>query len=143
VKNVENLVGTANEDFLAGDAGDNVITGGRGADRLAGHGGNDTFVWGYTSGSSIANSDFGATDIILDFTNDKIDVSSLAPFASAQPFIGSAAFTGTVPSGNEWRFEVSGGDTKVQADFNGDKFADFTIILQGYTGGLTADNFIF
>ena len=48
---VENITGTAYEDFLGGDAGANNLSGGAGSDELQGEGGNDTLMGG--AGSDI------------------------------------------------------------------------------------------
>lgn len=41
ITNVENVVGSANDDIIEGDSGDNLLAGGAGADTLLGGGGND------------------------------------------------------------------------------------------------------
>ena len=46
IMNIENIVGSAGDDWLRGDANDNALTGGTGADTLIGGGGNDALTGG-------------------------------------------------------------------------------------------------
>lgn len=78
IVNVENVIGSAGNDYLAGDAGANTLRGGAGddtlfgrggADKLAGGAGNDTFVFQFPTDGG---------DTIADFTggSDKIELVS-------------------------------------------------------------------
>lgn len=48
---IENIVGTAKDDFIAGDNNDNVIEGGKGNDTLDGGGGNNTASYASSTGA--------------------------------------------------------------------------------------------
>ena len=95
---------------------------------------------------------FGGGDQILDFVSgiDKIDLSTLDAKTATKKndafqFIGTAAFTGAA---GQLRYETvdlagtAGDYTKIIGDLNGDKIADFEIILVGNTGTLLATDFL-
>lgn len=151
--NVEKLVLTGNGDIdaignslknvIKGNSGDNVLTGGKGRDTLTGSDGSDTFDF-----NSVKDSVASAShDTITDFTHsiDKIDLSSIdadSVAADVQAFIFlptlNDAFTGVA---GQLRFIKSGANTLVEADTNGDKAADFQIVLTGNIG-LTLVDFV-
>lgn len=151
--NVENLVGSARGDTLTGNNGANMLsgedsndrlTGAGGADVLNGGAGGDLFTYRAVGDSTVA---VAGRDTIQDFNsleNDKIDLSQIDADGnagngnSAFHFIGEGVFTG---SGSEVRFEIAGDDLLVQADTNGDKVADFAILVQG-SATLTAADFV-
>ena len=60
VSQIENVIGSANDDILKGNGIDNVLTGGRGDDTLRGRKGNDKLIGG--KGSDFANGGSG-TDV--------------------------------------------------------------------------------
>ena len=83
---------------------------------------------------------------MLDFTHakDKLDLSTIDAKSGtatndAFSYIGSAAFSGTA---GQLRAEHVGGNTVVQGDVNGDGVADFEIALIGFTGTISASDFI-
>ena len=132
----DTLTGGAGKDTLAGDAGNDTLTGGGGNDTLAGgvgkdklYGGadDDTFVFGDPAESTVAG-----PDRIFDWNaGDKInlagiDADSTLAGDQAFVFIGAAAFSGA----GQLR-AVSGTDTVVTADLDGDGAADFRINLTG------------
>ena len=63
LRNIENIIGSAQADILIGSAADNVITGGLGNDDMAGLAGNDTYILSDTSG----------VDTIVELVNGGID----------------------------------------------------------------------
>ena len=75
---VENLVGTAFDDWLGGDAGNNLLQGGLGDDTLQGGAGNDVFVFTDGNGNDVI-SDFEATNDLEDI--DLSGISTIADFA--------------------------------------------------------------
>jgi Ca2+-binding RTX toxin-like protein len=143
---VDNLIGGAGDDHLFGGNGNDLLTGGAGADVMSGGAGADRFDF-----NSVAEIGLGGSrDQVIDFTHnsDKLDLSTIdAKVATttndAFSYIGSAAFSGTA---GQLRAEVvhdaSGDYTIVQGDVNGDGVADFEIQLTGYTGVITASDFI-
>ncbi|MFE0756741.1 M10 family metallopeptidase C-terminal domain-containing protein [Inquilinus sp. NPDC058860] len=137
---IENLYGSQFNDTLVGSAGANVLQGYNGKDTLTGNGGADRFVYGSTGASAV-----GANrDVITDFSHaqaDRIDLSGIdantgAAGNQAFAFIGSGAFTGVA---GQLRFAVSGGQTVVAGDVNGDGASDFQIQLNGSIALVAAD----
>jgi len=125
------LIGDANANALRGYNGDDSLRGGGGRDTLVGDAGADRFIYAAVSDST------GATaDRIVDFaTNqgDKIDLAAVdanSGVAGDQTFnfIGNSAFSHVA---GELRYEISGGNTTIQADVNGDGVADLTIHADG------------
>lgn len=121
--------GGAGDDVIVGGAGADWINGGLGRDRLTGGAGNDVFDFDnlLDSGATIATA-----DRILDFTaGDTIRLASIDADATldgdqAFTFVGAAAFSGTA---GELRATVINGSTMITADVDGDKMADFGILL--------------
>jgi Ca2+-binding RTX toxin-like protein len=150
---IENIVGSARGDTLTGSGGANMLsgedsndrlTGAGGADVLNGGAGADLFTYRAVGDSTAA---IAGRDTIQDFNSlegDRIDLSQIDADGNAGngdgafSFIGKGAFTG---AGAEVRFEAAGNDLLVQADTNGDKVADFAILVQG-TATLTAADFV-
>jgi Ca2+-binding RTX toxin-like protein len=138
---VENVLGSALSDTLTGDAGANslwgldgndVLTGGAGADTLKGGAGADTFVYKSIADSTVA---VAGRDSINDFSHaegDRIDLGQIDADGNAGngdttfTFLGTGAFTG---AGHELHLVISGGVQLVQADVNGDKVADMSIVV--------------
>jgi Ca2+-binding RTX toxin-like protein len=136
------LAGGAGNDTLKGGNGDDVLHGGGGGDFLKGDRGRDTFLFKSTPESLAGET---TRDQVLDFTSSdvidlrSIDANTLVDGNQAFSFIGSAAFTGA----GQLRFEVDGsGNTIVQADVDGNLTADFEVLLQNYTAGLSKDDFL-
>jgi len=123
------LIGNGGNDMLWGGAGADTLNGGAGADSL--YGGVDTdrdvFVFESTSDSSAA-----ARDTIFNFVSgiDDIDLRAIdanAGMAGDQAF----TFTGNTASAyGVWAMAV-GSDMIVRADTNGDRVADFEVMLAG------------
>lgn len=125
------LLGGLGNDRLHGDGGADVLTGGAGADRLRGGGDIDWFVF-----NALTDSSYGPAgrDVIEDFSAaqaDRIDLRGIdanATLAGNQwfTFIGTAGFTGQA---GQLHVEVIGASRLISGDVNGDRVADFGILL--------------
>ena len=145
---IENLGGSAFDDTLSGNDVANVITGGGGLDTLRGRGGGDIFRY-----ESVLDSPAGSgRDRIADFNAgtsstsvDRIDVSAIdaktGPKNNSFIYIAGAAFSGKP---GELRAKVSGANTVVSGDVDGDGSADIEIVLENFTNlaALTGADFI-
>ncbi|WP_437366497.1 M10 family metallopeptidase C-terminal domain-containing protein [Inquilinus limosus] len=127
------LNGGGDIDMLYGDEGADQLCGGSGGDFLSGGSGNDIFVYNDVSDSRPGNS--YSHDTINDFHQgeDLIDLSAIDSDATRTgtqefTFIGAESFDGKA---GELRYEHRDGDTHVLGDTNGDKVADFEIVLEG------------
>jgi Ca2+-binding RTX toxin-like protein len=128
----DTLVGLSGNDTLSGGVGNDYLTGGGGSDVLTGGVGADAFVFdkNYPTG--------GGHDTITDFSEsqgDRIRVNSIDAITSTTTddhftFIGTHPFDHVA---GELRYVVSGSDSIVQGDVNGDGVADFTIRVSGVT----------
>jgi glucose/arabinose dehydrogenase len=117
------LRGFGGDDILRGDDGIDRLVGGSGHDLLFGGAGMDTFAFG-----SAADAGNGALrDQIRDF-EDGVDQIDLRSFGADFDFIGSAAFGGQA---GELRAFQAGANTLVAGDLDGDRAADFEILLTG------------
>ncbi|MGB0854228.1 MAG: calcium-binding protein [Pikeienuella sp.] len=139
----DRLVGRAGDDTLDGGSGTDMIYGGRGIDVMTGGGGRDRFIFFNERHSGVGE---GQRDIITDFSvedGERIELSRLdadltQARAQAFSFIGEDEFS----AAGQLRFDQSSGtSTIVQADIDGDGFADFEIELTGLID-LTAANFL-
>ena len=122
------IIGSSGNDYLS-----NVNTHVLGSDTFTGNGGADVFDWTFASDNING-------DIITDFdTDDTLDFrfnDGTTPFASpllCNQFIGNAAFSGTA---GEYRFEWSGGETRIQVDTDGDAIADQVMTISNGEFGL-------
>ncbi|MBP1859543.1 calcium-binding protein [Rhizobium herbae] len=129
------LTGGRAGDKLYGGDGDDILTGNKGADRLTGGNGADHFVFANASESLPTK---GARDFIADFDHKEGDKIHFLHEGSAYSFIGSGAFHGKA---GEVRSFVSGSNTHVQLDADGDGVADLGIGLSGKIS-LTQSDFI-
>ena len=127
------LKGGYGADVLNGGVGNDRLVGGAGKDTLSGGGGADVFV--FINASDSRNNE--KADVITDFETDvdHLDLSAIGGLT----FIGSDTFSGTSA---EVRTTISGTDTLVWVDVNGDGVADMNVVLEGVTG-LSGDDFIF
>jgi Ca2+-binding RTX toxin-like protein len=141
------LSGLAGNDTIDGGAGNDTIIGGKGMDMMTGGLGNDSFV--FASGDFSSNTNTNA-DTIADFTaGDYIDLSAIDALVSASGygasgnqafhFIGTNGFHNH--TGAELRYAVSGGNTYIYGNTNGDTAADFCIKLDG-VHTLSATDFV-
>lgn len=122
---------SAGNDTLYGEGGDDTLFGGAGVDLLFGGAGADLFR--FVSGDSGTTT--ATADRIRDFAQaqgDRIDLSAIDAIAGGADngfsFIGSAAFSNVA---GQLRAVVSGGQTLVSGDVNGDGVADFLIRIDG------------
>jgi Ca2+-binding RTX toxin-like protein len=137
------LKGYAGNDVLKGGGGDDVLQGGRGRDELTGNSGADDFVFVALNDSLPRGP---SRDMITDFVRgiDDIDLSAIDArrfnlVDDAFQFIGGKQFSSRA---GQLRFDVSlPGETRVEADIDGDGSADFEIALVG-RHILTAGDFI-
>ena len=129
------LYGMAGNDILSGGAGNDILNGGDGNDRLIGGAGKDSL----TGGAGIDVFYFGniadigkatTADVIADFQVgvDKMDLSlidanTMLTGDQAFKYIGTGAFT----AAGQLRFDVA--THVLSGDVNGDKIADFSILL--------------
>jgi len=139
------LWGNAGNDTLYGGNGSDNIDGGAGNDKLYGGAGSDTMTGGVGADTfyytSVTDSGIGAgnRDIITDFNaaeGDRLDLSALGNFI----FDGTAALVHNGQS--QINYSVSGGNTIVGVDVDGNGIADFQIQLNGLNGGFDKGNFI-
>ena len=125
----DSIAGGSGNDKINGGAGNDFIWGGLGTDTLTGGIGHDHFVFDGKSDSPPGS----ARDVITDFTQseDVIDLSHLdavaaSPASEAFGWIGQSAFSGAV---GQLRASAYSYGTVIQGDINGDKVADFEILL--------------
>ncbi|WP_342238054.1 calcium-binding protein [Inquilinus sp. OTU3971] len=146
---IENLSGSQGNDSFFGNAGANVLQGWNGSDSLVGGTGKDTLTGGAGGDryyfTTLADSVVGANaDRITDFSHaqgDRIDLAAIdARFTVANnqafSFIGTAAFTGVAGQLHYWH---DSGRTIVSGDVNGNRTADFNIVLTGTIVLVAAD----
>jgi Ca2+-binding RTX toxin-like protein len=139
----ENATGGKGGDFLLGNNGVNTLNGGAGLDYLDGHGGRDVLTGGagadkfHLTKLSDSGTKVATRDAITDFTLgvDKIDLSDIDANSThagvdAFQFHKHLGFNG-LPGLLRFQF-TDGGNTVVSGDVNGDKVADFSILLQGH-----------
>jgi len=137
---IDSIYGDAGRDTLLGGDGNDYLDGGDGADRLFGGAGADLF--GITPPRDANNNPLPGNpdpnrDLILDFEQgiDRLSINRWS--AERFSYVGSGAFSGDGP---EVRSVISGGDTIVFGDADGDRIVDFSIRLIGaFT--LTGDDF--
>jgi serralysin len=125
------LAGAEGDDRLFGRAGNDLLSGGPGEDQLTGGPGRDRFAFAVDDGPS----DNPRRDVVADFARgeDRLDLAGIDadPDRSgnqAFAFLGTVAFSETA---GQVRFEAEGSDTIVQADADGDGYADIEIKLTG------------
>jgi Ca2+-binding RTX toxin-like protein len=132
----DDLFGNEGNDTLLGGANDDRLNGGDGNDKLTGGTGADTFKFTFE--------DLGDTDTITDFRRsegDKINLSVIDANSGtngnqAFSFIGTADFTGVA---GQLHYTSNGLNTTLTGDTNGDKLADFTIVLSDAPGLIASD----
>ncbi|MEI6643601.1 MAG: LamG-like jellyroll fold domain-containing protein [Novosphingobium sp.] len=129
------------DDILLGKGGNDTLRGGGGADKLTGGTGADKFVYGSIWDSTV---DAKGRDMILDFSHaeqDLIDLSKIdanGSDAGEGVFKLMAAFDGTHGA---LKVEAQGSQWLVSGDYNGDKIADFAILVTSATA-LVVDDFV-
>ncbi|GHC48040.1 calcium-binding protein [Neogemmobacter tilapiae] len=138
----DQINGEDGNDRLIGGAGLDQLKGGKGADQLVGEAGADRFIFALASDSTVS---VAGRDTITDFNRgqgDKINLAGMDAQSGAGnqafDFIGTARFTGDK---GDLRYVRAGTDVIVQGDINGDKKADFAILVEDI-GNLRAGDFI-
>jgi Ca2+-binding RTX toxin-like protein len=134
----DELRGNGGDDVLDGGNGDDLIVGASGADTMTGGAGADNFRIGYfesgTGSGADRISDFDQGTDLIDISG--WDANTGVGGDQAFSFVGSAAFSSTA---GELRAFLSGADTVIQGDINGDSVADFQIYLTGNIAIVSSD----
>ena len=136
------LYGGTQDDFLYGGDNADRLDGGMGKDLLEGGAGADTFYFYNAAANRKTHIGLSINDTITDFEKrvDKIDLSlidtRLKAGDQAFAYLGLGNFSG---ERGEVRWEWSGGNTLIYGDMNGDKNADFGIVLLGEVSLLKGD----
>lgn len=133
------LAGRGGDDVLLGKGGNDTLQGGLGADRLTGGTGADTFVFGSVTESTV---DAKGRDTIFDFNHSESDHIDLSKIDANGADAGDGAFKlVTAFDGSHGALTVSaqGSQWLVQGDINGDKVADFAILVTSSTALVAAD----
>ncbi|KQP16558.1 hypothetical protein ASF26_01620 [Methylobacterium sp. Leaf93] len=128
------LTGNDLANKIVGNAGANILVGGGAGDSLFGRAGADLFQFRSLADSTVTAA--AGRDTIQDFSHaqgDRIDLNLIDAVAGgvvnqAFRFIGDAAFR---DKSGELRSVVSGSNTLVSGDVNGDGAADFAILIKG------------
>ncbi len=125
---LDRLSGGAGTDNLNGGAGADWLNGGTGRDLLTGGEGADRFVYERPGDSPLGRNADHITDYELGDLIDLslIDASSRAAGDQAFDWIGLGAFTGAA---GQLRYQVIDGSAHLYGDTNGDRVADFEIVL--------------
>ncbi|MCY7338810.1 MAG: hypothetical protein LH465_02470 [Sphingomonas bacterium] len=114
------MIGSAGNDFFANATGQVL-----GNDVYTGNGGADIYDYTYAADSMNGDTitDFDIDDII-DFQGNNLEPGG-SPLLCNQ-FIGSAAFSGVA---GQYRYQISGAQTLIQLDSNGDMIADQVVTI--------------
>jgi Ca2+-binding RTX toxin-like protein len=134
--------GSSGGDVLFGGLGDDLINGEGGRDLLTGGAGTDIFF--FDSGDFGSTNNAANADVIFDFSRTEgdlinlsiIDANSTIANDQAFTFIGSGNFTNVR---GQLRTQVSGANTIVQGDLNGDGFSDFVFTVQNNNALVSGD----
>ncbi len=136
----DSLDGGAGRDRIEGGIGADLLAGGTGADLLTGGTGADRFVFRSIADSTVA---LAGRDRIADFRRaqgDRIDLSGIDAQVGAGnqafDFIGGAAFTG---ARGDLRVVDAGANVLVLGDVNGDRRADFAVLVLDVPRLIAAD----
>ena len=142
-------IGGAGNDTVSGELGNDVLNGGNGNDKLQGGVGKDTGIGGVgadiflfqTAADSTAQ--LAGRDTIIDFSTAQHDIIDLFNIDAEAGVPGDQAFhfitTGFQGNVGELRAKVSGSDLIVMGDINGDRTADFAILLLNVASVTAAD----
>lgn len=137
LRDIEVLVGSGFGDKLTGDGERNLLKGGAGADTLCGAGGSDRLKGGAGADSFVFDQPSTVTreiEKILDLTaQDVVDLSGIDADllqGSDQAFVLTERPTGA--AGQLWvRYNAAHDRTIVRGDLDGDKDADFVLVVLG------------
>jgi len=130
---IENAIGSADADIIVANQVANQLTGG---------GGNDVFRW--AAGTDAGTGALADTITDLQRGSDQInlvdvDAKSGTGENDAFTFIGTGAFQNVA---GELRYQVEGGNVRIQADLDGNGLADMEIVVNNITI-LAASDFVF
>ncbi|HYI64426.1 MAG TPA: M10 family metallopeptidase C-terminal domain-containing protein [Allosphingosinicella sp.] len=130
---IENAIGTGDVDFIVANQAANQLTGG---------GGNDVFRWAAGTDAGTGALADTITDLIRG--NDQINLSDVdAKSGTAEndafTFIATSAFSNVA---GQLRYQVEGGNARIQADLDGNGIADMEIVVINNTI-LAASDFVF
>jgi Ca2+-binding RTX toxin-like protein len=153
----DSLLGVTGNDSIGGDAGNDTLIGAAGADTLTGGTNNDTFVYTTLTDSRLGSTlldvitDFNATDDlfrvssaiksvvdvsgVLSFTTTSLTATAISTAAVGLLANQAAAFTSASDPGSTYLLL-----NNATASFSSS--ADSIIKLQGFTGTLTASDFV-
>ncbi|KQT01796.1 MULTISPECIES: calcium-binding protein [unclassified Rhizobium] len=137
------LTGSSARNVLDGGAGNDKLQGGKGPDKLFGGSGADHFIFSAVTDSTVSTT---FQDTIMDFSRtqgDRIDLSPMDANAllllnQSFKFIGTAAYS---EKAGQLRYGVSGNETVISGDVDGDGASDFRITLDRAIA-LVASDFI-
>ncbi len=133
------LVGGGGGDSLLGNGGNDTLRGCQGADILTGGAGADKFLFGGILDSTV---DAKGRDTITDFSHADHDIIDLSLIDANGADAGDGAFKlVTAFDGSHGALTVTaqGSQWLVQGDINGDKIADFAILVTSSTALVAAD----
>lgn len=133
------LYGKDGADWLTGKGGNDTLIGGLGADALAGGAGADQFRFERTVDSTVSS---GGRDTITDFSHSEKDLIDLSRIDANGSDAGEGAFklvTSFDGTHGALRVAAEGSQWLVQGDINGDKVADFAILVTSATQLVAAD----
>lgn len=133
------LSGFDGNDIIQGKVGNDILAGGSGADTLTGGTGADKFVFAVLADSTLA---VAGRDTIADFSHAEGDLIDLAKVDANGGDAGDGAFklvSAFDGSHGALVITAQGGQWLVQADVNGDKIADFAILVTSSTALVAAD----
>lgn len=140
----DTIAGDLGADRLRGDSGNDSLSGGAGNDTLDGSLGSDVMAGGAGADQFVYNNLEAAGEVIFDFSRadgDKViltalDSNTVATGNQAFAFIGTAGFSKVA---GQLRYEVSGTDSYVMGDLNGDGLADFKLLMKNVTSLQSSD----
>lgn len=140
----DTIAGDAGADRLRGDAGNDSLSGGAGNDILDGSLGQDVMAGGLGADQFTYNNLEASGEIIFDFSRAEgdrvnlgpLDANTVADGNQAFAFIGTAAFSKVA---GQLRYEVTGADSYVMGDLNGDGVADFRLLMKNVTSFQSSD----
>ncbi|MDQ0462345.1 Ca2+-binding RTX toxin-like protein [Caulobacter ginsengisoli] len=129
------LDGGAGDDVLKGMNGDDTLIGGAGADILVGGAGADTFV---VTAASVRTSGAVETDTVNDLIKaqgDRLDLSAIDADVSTGADDAFHLVGGFTHHAGEMTLTLSGGNTLLALDVDGDGRADYRMTLAGNVTG--------
>ncbi len=133
------LTGGAGNDALRGFGGNDILIGGQGIDALFGGAGADTFVYNSLQDAGL---DTKFRDTIYDFSHAEHDLIDLSRIDANGADAGDGAFKLMASfDGTHGALTVTAqsGQWLVQGDVNGDKVADFAILVTSASALVAAD----